>query len=51
MIHSQFQFEGQTLDRSDKRWYSMAMDRNRGASFLTAQKEFSNGTSDEDAQF
>ena len=50
-IYSQFQFEGQTLERSDQKWNSMAMDRNRGASFLTAQEEFNNGTGPEDAQF
>ena len=42
-IYSQFQFEGQILDRSDEGWNSMAMDRNRGTSFWTAQEEFNNG--------
>ena len=51
MIHWQFQFEGQIPDRSDKRWNSMAMDRSRGASFSTAQEEFSDGTNAEDARF
>ena len=48
-IHSQFQFEGQTLDRPDQGRNSMAMDRERGASFLTAQEEFSDSTGPEDA--
>ena len=50
-IHSQFQFEGQTLDRPDQGRNSMAMDRERGASFLTAQEEFSDSTGLEDARF
>ena len=50
-IHKQFQFEGQALDRSDERWDSMAVDRERGASFLTAQKEFSDYTGLKDARF
>ena len=50
-IHMQFQFEGQALDRSDKRWDSMAVDRERGASFSTAQEEFSDCTGLEDARF
>ena len=48
-IHSQFQLEGQTFDRSDQGWNSMAMDRERGASFLTAQEEFGDSTGPEDA--
>ena len=47
----QFQFEGQALDISDERWDLMAMDRDRGASFLTAQEEFSDYTGVEDARF
>ena len=48
----QFQFEGQAPDRSDQRWNSMAVDKgNRGASFLTAQEEFSDSTGLEDARF
>ena len=50
-IHSQFQFEGQAPDRSDKKWNSVAMDRSRGARFLIAQQEFSDGTCAEDARF
>ena len=50
-ICSQFQFESQAPNRSDKRYKSMAMGRNRGASFLTDQEEFSDGTGSEDAQF
>ena len=50
-IYSQFQFEGQTLDRSDQRRNSVAMDRERGASFPTAQEEFDHSTGVEDARF
>ena len=50
-IHMPIQFEGQAPDRSDKRWNSMAVDRERGASFSTAQEEFSDGASAEDGRF
>ena len=50
-IYMQFQFEGQAPDRSDQRRNSMAMDRDRGASFSTAQEEFSDCTGLEDARF
>ena len=50
-IHMQFQFESQAPDRSDKRWNSMAVDGNRGASISTAQEEFSDSTGIEDARF
>ena len=50
-IHMQFQFEGQALDISDERWNSMAVDKDRGASFLIAQEEFSDCTGLEDARF
>ena len=50
-IHSQFQFKSQNLHQSDEGWNSMAMGRERGESFLTAQEEFGNGTDFEDAGF
>ena len=50
-IYLQFQFEGQTFDRFHEGWNSVAMNRNRGASFLTAQKEFAYGTGAKDARF
>ena len=50
-IHVQFLFEGQALDRSDQGRNSMAVDGDKGASFLIAQEEFSDGTGLEDARF
>ena len=50
-IYSQLQFEGQTFDKSDEGQNSMAMDRNRGTRFWTAQEEFNNGTGLEDTRF
>ena len=50
-IHMQFQFEGPAHDRSDQRRNLMVVDRDRGASFSTAQEEFSDCTGLEDARF